>query len=75
VLTAKVADLLLALPKYEPMKVNKLLSRCRIAPAKTIGGLSPRQRDELAALLADEESLLSCKVFPREAARLAHRPS
>jgi hypothetical protein len=53
VLTAKVADLLLALPKYGPVKVNKLLSRCRIAPAKTIGGLSPRQRDELAALLAD----------------------
>jgi len=49
--TAKVADLLLALPKYGPVKVNKLLARCRIAPAKTIGGLSQRQRDELAALL------------------------
>jgi hypothetical protein len=51
--TAKVADLLLALPKYGPVKVNKLLSRCRIAPSKTIGGLSARQRNELAALLAD----------------------
>jgi hypothetical protein len=51
--TAKVADLLLALPKYGPVKVNKLLARCRIAPSKTIGGLSQRQRDELAALLAD----------------------
>jgi hypothetical protein len=50
---AKVADLLLALPKYGPVKVNKLLGRCRIAPAKTIGGLTSRQRDELAALLAD----------------------
>jgi len=50
--TAKVADLLLALPKYGPVKVNKLLTRCRIAPAKTFGGLSQRQRDELAALLA-----------------------
>lgn len=50
--TAKVADLLLALPKYGPVKVNKLLSRCRIAPSKTIGGLSDRQRNELAALLA-----------------------
>jgi hypothetical protein len=49
--TAKVADLLLALPKYGPVKVNKLLSRCRIAPSKTIGGLSQRQRNELAALL------------------------
>ena len=52
VLTAKVADVLLALPKYGPVKVNKLLSRCRIAPSKTIGGLSDRQRNELAALLA-----------------------
>jgi hypothetical protein len=50
--TAKVADLLLALPKYGPVKVNKLLSRCRIAPSKTIGGLSERQRNELAAVLA-----------------------
>lgn len=51
--TAKVADLLLAQPKYGPVKVDKLLSRCRIAPAETIGGLSDRQRNELAALLAD----------------------
>jgi hypothetical protein len=49
--TAKVADLLLAVPKYGPVKVNKLLSRCRITPSKTIGGLSDRQRNELAALL------------------------
>jgi hypothetical protein len=39
-------------PKYGPVKVDKLLSRCRIAPTKTVGGLSARQRDELAALLA-----------------------
>jgi hypothetical protein len=50
--TAKVADLLLAVPKYGPVKVNRLLSRRRIAPSKTIGGLSDRQRDELAALFA-----------------------
>jgi hypothetical protein len=51
--TAKVADLLLALPKHGPVKVNKLLARCRIAPSKTLGGLSQRQRDELASFLAD----------------------
>ena len=51
--TAKVADLLLAVPKYGPVKVNKLLARCRIAPSKTIGGLSQRQRDDLAARLGD----------------------
>lgn len=50
--TAKVADLLLAVPKYGPVKVNKLLARCRIARAKTIGGLSQRQREDLAAILA-----------------------
>jgi hypothetical protein len=49
--SAKVADLLLAVPKYGPVKAHKLLARCRIAPSKTIGGLSRRQRDELAALL------------------------
>jgi len=35
------------------VKVNTLLRRCRIAPAKTIGGLTPRQRQGLAALLAE----------------------
>ncbi len=50
--TAKVADLLLALPKYGPVKVNTVLAESAIAPTKTIGGLSPRQRDELTARLA-----------------------
>jgi hypothetical protein len=49
--TAKVAELLLAVPRYGPVHVNKLLARCRIAQSKTIGGLSERQRDELATLL------------------------
>lgn len=50
--TAKVADLLLAVPKYGPVKVEKELASCRIALAKTVGGVSPRQRNELAARLA-----------------------
>ena len=45
--TAAVAALLLALPKYGPVKINKLLAECRIAPTKTVGGLTPRQREEL----------------------------
>jgi hypothetical protein len=45
--TAKVFDLLLAVPKYGRVKVNKILSQCRISPSKTIGGLSQRQRTEL----------------------------
>jgi hypothetical protein len=49
--TAKVFDLLLAVPKYGRVKVNKILSQCRISPSKTIGGLSERQRGELVALM------------------------
>ncbi|MGH2876745.1 MAG: integration host factor, actinobacterial type [Solirubrobacteraceae bacterium] len=49
--TAKVFDLLLAVPKYGRVKVNKVLSQCRISPSKTLGGLSERQRGELVALL------------------------
>jgi hypothetical protein len=49
--TAKVFDLLLHVPKYGRVKVNKILAQCRISPSKTIGGLSPRQRSELVALL------------------------
>src|SRR5438309_1993276 len=49
--TAKVFDMLLAVPKYGRVKVNKVLSMCRISPSKTIGGLSERQRTELVALL------------------------
>jgi hypothetical protein len=33
------------------VKANKILTQCRISPSKTIGGLSPRQRAELVALL------------------------
>jgi len=49
--TAKVFDMLLAVPKYGRVKVNKILAHCRIAPSKTIGGLSERQRSELTSLL------------------------
>jgi hypothetical protein len=49
--TAKVFDMLLAVPKYGRVKVNKVLTQCRISPSKTIGGLSQRQRDELVSML------------------------
>jgi RNA-binding protein YlmH len=49
--TAKVFDMLLSVPKYGRVKVNKVLTQCRISPSKTIGGLSERQRDELVKLL------------------------
>lgn len=49
--TAKVFDLLLAVPKYGRVKVNRILTQCRISPSKTIGGLSERQRSELVSFL------------------------
>ena len=49
--TAKVFDMLLAVPKYGRVKVNKILVTCRISPSKTIGGLSERQRNELVSML------------------------
>ena len=51
VLTAKVSEMLLAVPKYGQVKVNKILAQCRISPSKTIGGLSERQRGELVSYL------------------------
>jgi hypothetical protein len=49
--TAKVFDMLLAVPKYGRVKVNMVLQVCRISPSKTIGGLSERQRAELISML------------------------
>jgi hypothetical protein len=49
--TAKVFDMMLAVPKYGRVKVDKVLKQCRISPSKTIGGLSERQRSELVTLL------------------------
>ncbi len=51
ILTAKVVNLLFAVPKYGRVKITKILTQCEISPSKTIGGLSPRQRAELANLL------------------------
>ena len=49
--TAKVFDLLLAVPKLGRVKANRALTHCRISPSKTIGGLSERQRHELVSYL------------------------
>jgi hypothetical protein len=49
--TAKVFDLILAVPRYGRVKVNKVLTQCRVSPSKTMAGLSDRQRDELGRLL------------------------
>ena len=51
ILTAKVSDMLMSVPKYGKVKVNKILTQCRISPSKTSGGLSARQRAELVSYL------------------------
>jgi hypothetical protein len=49
--TAKVFEMLLALPKYGRVKATKILHSCRVSPSKTFGGLTERQRTELARRL------------------------
>jgi hypothetical protein len=43
----KIFDLLISTPKFGRVKVNRILTMCRISPSKTVGGLSERQRGEL----------------------------
>ncbi len=48
--TAKVFDILMAVPKFGRVKAARFLNQCRISQAKTVGGLSERQRAELIGL-------------------------
>ena len=48
--TAKVFDMLMAVPKLGRVKAARLLNSCRISQSKTVGGLSERQRTELVSL-------------------------
>ena len=48
--TAKVFDILMAVPKFGRVKANRFLTVCKISPSKTVGGLSERQRTELIGL-------------------------
>jgi hypothetical protein len=48
--TAKVIDILMAVPKFGRVKATKFLQTCKISPSKTVGGLSDRQRGELIGL-------------------------
>jgi hypothetical protein len=47
----KVFDLLIAVPKYGRVRVNKILQLARVSPSKTLGGLSRRQRSDVASML------------------------
>jgi hypothetical protein len=48
--TAKVFDILMAVPKFGRVKAARFLNTCRISQSKTVGGLSERQRAELLGL-------------------------
>jgi hypothetical protein len=41
------ARLLVVLPKIGSVKAGRILADCGIAPSKTLGGLTERQRTEL----------------------------
>jgi hypothetical protein len=49
--TANISEPLMALPGYGPVKVRRLLERCRVSPRKTVAGLNERQRRELIRAL------------------------
>lgn len=49
--TAKVGEILMAVPKVGRVKASKLTTQCRISPSRSIGALSQRQREELISLL------------------------
>ena len=50
--TAKVFDMLMAVPKFGRVKAARFLNQCRISQSKTVGGLSDRQRAELIGLFS-----------------------
>lgn len=52
--TMKVYDLLMTVPRVGRTKANKLINVVRVSPSKTLGGLSDRQRRELAKLICPE---------------------
>ena len=51
--SAKMVQLLRALPGYGPVKVAHLLECCRVSPRRTVKGLNERQRRELIKALEE----------------------
>ena len=69
--TAKVFDMLMAVPKLGRVKAARLLNSCRISQSKTVGGLSERQRAELVSLFNQVSSAAGSAM----ASRMADEPS
>jgi len=49
--TAKVVDILMAVPKFGRVNAARFLCQCRISQSKTVGGLAECHRAELVSLL------------------------
>lgn len=49
VASMKVGELLRSVPQFGPVKTDKWLRRRMISPSKTFGGMTERQRGELAS--------------------------
>ena len=62
--TAKVFDLLVAVPKIGPAKAAHLLKLAQISPSKTIVALSERQRARLIELLSPVGGVGEMRVRP-----------
>jgi hypothetical protein len=62
----KVFDLLLATPKVGRSKALKRLAHAGISPVKTVGGMTMRQRKELALLSGWEPGEPAIAWQPRE---------
>src|SRR3712207_7640992 len=61
--TAKVIDILMAVPKFGRVKAARFLNQCRISQSKTVGGLSERQRDRKSTRLNSSHANISYAVF------------
>lgn len=51
----KLHELLLAMPKVGAQKVRRIFLMLEISPVKTVGGLTPRQRNRLAEFIINKE--------------------
>ena len=67
--TAKVIDILMAVPKFGRVKAARFLNTCRISQSKTVGGLSDRQRAELIGLFNRVVGRVGCRRCSSSRAR------
>lgn len=67
-LTASLAEILLAVPGLGKVGVRRLLNSCRISPSKRIGGLSERQRGEILRAFEGSGRVRAFRSSPQPAA-------